>query len=151
MFIMDNKPLPLDVPFTHNGVNYPANWLRLASPEERSAAGVSWAPDPVRPDDRFYWVDDNNHGTPKSLDILKPQWSAQCDQTAYTMLLTSDWMVVRKAETGAEIPADWQSYRSAIRTACTDNKALLNAAVDFDAFVSVATTLAWPVSPDITQ
>ena len=40
MFTLDGNNLPLDVPFTHNDIQYPANWLRLASPEERAAIGV---------------------------------------------------------------------------------------------------------------
>ena len=40
MFTLDGNNLPLDVPFTHNDIQYPANWLRLATPEERAAIGV---------------------------------------------------------------------------------------------------------------
>ena len=38
MFLLDGKPLALDTPFTDpaTGVQYPANWLRLATPEERA-------------------------------------------------------------------------------------------------------------------
>ena len=40
MFTLDGINLPLDVPFTHNDIQYPANWLRLALPEERAAIGI---------------------------------------------------------------------------------------------------------------
>ena len=148
MFILNNKPLPIDVPFESNGIHYPANWLRIASVEEKSAAGVTWVPDPVLPDDRFYWVSADGSAVPKSLDMLKPIWAAQCDQTAYAMLLTSDWMIVRKAESGTEVPADWSAFRADVRSHCTTNKEALNNADDFDTFVATATALVWPVPPD---
>lgn len=55
MFQLDNKPLALDTAFTHGGISYPANWLRLASPEERAAIGITEVADPESYDDRFYW------------------------------------------------------------------------------------------------
>jgi hypothetical protein len=59
MFQLDNKPLALDVPFTCNNISYPANWLRLASPEERADIGITEVADPESYDDRFYWGVDN--------------------------------------------------------------------------------------------
>jgi hypothetical protein len=64
MFMLDNKPLGLDVPFEHNEISYPANWLRLASPAERAAIGITEVADPVAYDDRFYWAP----GVPKLLE-----------------------------------------------------------------------------------
>lgn len=40
------QTVPLDRQFTHDGVNYPANWLRHASPEERTAIGLVEVADP---------------------------------------------------------------------------------------------------------
>ena len=40
MFTLNGNPLPLDIPFTHEDIQYPANWLRLATPEERAAIGI---------------------------------------------------------------------------------------------------------------
>jgi hypothetical protein len=64
MFQLDNKPLALDVPFTHGGISYPANWLRLASAEERAAIGITEVADAASYDDRFYW----GVGNPKLLN-----------------------------------------------------------------------------------
>jgi hypothetical protein len=148
MFLLNGSPLQVDVPFTHDNIKYPANWLRLSSQADRDAIGITEVADPVRPDDRFYYVDGNGHGVPKDLDGLKKTWSEQVDQTAYSLLLASDWMVVRKSETGTEIPADWLAYRSAVRSSAASNKANLNSAADFDAFVAVATSLQWPQDPN---
>ena len=66
MFLLNGNPLAVDTAFTHNGIQYPANWLRLASAEEKSAIGITEVADPVRADDRFYWNGDVN--LPKALD-----------------------------------------------------------------------------------
>lgn len=144
MFLLNGQPLQLDVPFTDaDGIQHPANWLRLATIEEREAIGITEVPDPVRHDDRFFW----DHDIPKDLDQLKTQWTAQVNQIAYTLLAPTDWMVTRKAETGVEIPADTVAYRAAVRQAANDNQTALNAAADIDAFIAVVTNLQWPEEP----
>ena len=65
-FKLGTKTIQLDTPFTHNEIQYPANWIRLASEEDKSAIGLVWEADAVRADDRFYWNGDIN--TPKALE-----------------------------------------------------------------------------------
>ena len=151
-FILDGKILPLDTPFEHDGTSYPANWLRLASPEEREAIGITERPDYPRPDDRFYWVSENPDGTwdaiPKDLAGLKVTWTAQIKQTAYTLLLPSDWMIVRKVEEGTEVPPAWDAYRHSVRVKTADTVAALEAAADIDAFIAAVTNVDWPRDPN---
>lgn len=64
MFMLNGSPLALDTAFTAGGIQYPANWLRLASPEERAAIGITEVADPASYDDRFYW----GPGNPKQLN-----------------------------------------------------------------------------------
>ena len=63
MFLLNNKVLQPGTPFTQNGIQYPANWLNLSSLEEKEAIGITEIAQQARPDDRFYWVQDNNDGT----------------------------------------------------------------------------------------
>ena len=144
MFLLNGTPLPPDQPFEHDGVQYPSNWLRLASQEEKAAIGITEQPDPVRPDDRFYWVDGNNQGTPKDLDGLKAQWTKQVDQIAYSLLVQTDWMIVRKAETNVEVPADALNHRTAVRAAAVANRTAIANAADFESFLTVVCNLTWP-------
>jgi len=65
-FKLGTRTIQLDTPFTHNEIQYPANWIRLASEEDKSAIGLVWEADPVRADDRFYWNGDINN--PKALE-----------------------------------------------------------------------------------
>ena len=56
MFLLNGTPISLDVEFTTpDGTRYPSNWIRLASPTERAAIGITEAPDPEYYDQRFYW------------------------------------------------------------------------------------------------
>ncbi len=65
-FKLGTKTIQLDTPFTHNDIQYPANWIRLASEADKAAIGMTWEYDPVRADDRYYWDGDINN--PKALD-----------------------------------------------------------------------------------
>lgn len=49
MFLLKDLPLLLDTPFEINGVQYPSNWLRLATAEEKRSIGVVEVPDPPPP------------------------------------------------------------------------------------------------------
>ena len=67
MFKLDGKILRVDRAFTtSDGTQYPSNWLRLSSAEEKAAIGITEEADPVRADDRYYWDGDVNN--PKALD-----------------------------------------------------------------------------------
>jgi hypothetical protein len=66
MFLLNGSPLSPDTAFTAGDIQYPNNWLRLASPKERAAIGITEVADPVRADDRFYWNGDINN--PKALE-----------------------------------------------------------------------------------
>lgn len=153
MFLLDGKVLQLDTPFEHDGTSYPANWLRLASPEERAAIGITEIVEQPRPDDRFYWVsgpNDNGDYTaiPKDLDGLKKTWAAQFKQTAYAMLAPSDWLVIRKQENDTAIPADWTTYREAVRTTCALAIINMDATTEIEAFITAVTTVQWPKDPN---
>jgi len=65
-FKLGTKTIQLDTPFTHNDIQYPANWIRLATEEDKSAIGLVWEADAVRASDVFYW--DGNINNPKALE-----------------------------------------------------------------------------------
>ena len=57
MFKLEGKTLQLGKAFTHNGMQYPSNWLALTSLEEKQAIGIVEVADSVTGiyDQRFYW------------------------------------------------------------------------------------------------
>jgi len=135
-FIRNGQPLRAGKAFTdEDGTQYPKNWARVFSEEQKTSLGITWEPDPAPVDTRFYW----DHDLPKRLEDepavdengdpvldsdgvqiinkgLKTEWIAQQKQIAASLLAQSDWYVTRKAETGAAIPADVATYREAVRT-----------------------------------
>ena len=111
MFLLDGKPLSPDVAFTHDGIQYPANWLRLSTPEERAAIGITEVPDPIPVDFRFYW----DTGIPKDHGQLVEQWCDQTRTTAGTLLQPTDWMVIREADNGVVMPQEVKGRREEIR------------------------------------
>ena len=66
MYKVNNKPLPIDRAFTLGDIQYPSNWLRLSSAEQRAALGITWEAEATRADDRFYWNGDINN--PKAME-----------------------------------------------------------------------------------
>ena len=144
MLQLNGKTLPYDKAFTHNGMQYPANWLRLTSLEEKQAIGIVEVSDPPAEavfDQRFYWGVDN----PKQLDDandekgnpvtgLKTLFKQQQDQIAQELLAPSDWRVVKAAEvTDYAVASKWLTYRAAVRTACNARQAEIDATKDVPA------------------
>ncbi len=140
MLQLNGKTLQYDKAFVHDGMQYPANWLRLTSLEEKQAIGIVEVPDaPVASwDQRFYWGVDN----PKQLnDVtdedgntttgLKTLWKAKQNEIASSLLTPSDWRVVKAAEvTDYAVSSEWLTYRAAVRTACNTRQAEIDACSD---------------------
>lgn len=173
MFLLNGHPLALDAPFTTpDGTQYPANWLRHASADEKAAIGITEAPDSPSYDDRFYWAP----GTPKALEDvpavkqdgtplmvqvydpateqmvdtteqviqrgLKSQWIAQVKATAGSMLAVTDWKVTRAAEGVKPVDAATLAARAAIRAASDANEAAIAACTTVDQLAALQ--MNWP-------
>ena len=139
MFMLDNKPLPLDTGFTHNGIQYPNNWLRLASSADRSAIGITEVADPEPYDDRFYWGVDN----PKDLDGLKTLCISQFKDTAGQLLAQTDWMIVRKMERSIDVPDETATYRASVVAECARLETAITSATDVAALIVVVGSQDW--------
>ena len=133
MFMLNNNPLPVGRAFVHDGIQYPANWLRLASAAEKAAIGITEVADPVRADDRFYWNGDVNN--PKELADREevdadgnPMWvqvlgevdgepaMVDSDERLVTKGLKSQWIAQVKDTAGKMLAAtDWMVIRKAER------------------------------------
>ena len=134
MFILDGKPLSLDRAFTHNGLQYPANWLRLASPAERTALGITEAPDAPAYDQRFFW----GVGVPKDLNQLKDQYKLQQKESAQSLLRPTDWAVVRGVEEpGKPVGLALKNYRAAVRSVSSAREAEIVAVTTVEELVEL--------------
>jgi hypothetical protein len=148
MFLLDGKPLSPDSPFSHDGINYPANWLRLSTLEEKEAIGITEVPDPPYYDQRFYWgYDADGNLIPKDHTQLVTQWSDQTRTTAGTLLLPSDWLVVRQADNGTEVPVEWKDWRQSIRLETGTKINAIEATTTTDELAAYITGPDYPVWP----
>jgi len=148
-FKLGTKTIQLDTPFTHNNIQYPANWIRLASEADKSAIGLVWEADAVRADDRFYW--DGNINNPKALEDvtetinekeyttkgLKSNLITQIKYTAGTILAPTDWMVIRKAERNIAIPASTAEYRASVVAKVDELEASISAVTTVEQLIAL--------------
>ena len=172
-FKLNGSPLAVDVAFkTSDGTQYPANWLRLSTADEKTALGITEiADDPVY-DSRFY----NGSGVAKALDDVnatdengdliknedgsqmviqgvKSVLKAQEKTTAGSLLAKYDWYVVRKAEKSTAIPTAITTYRDGVRTACDTREKEIDACADTAALVTLygQTEKDGVFTPNMTQ
>jgi hypothetical protein len=149
MFLLDGKPLSPDVAFTHDGIQYPANWLRLATPEERTAIGITEEPDAQPYDQRFYWgYDAEGNLIPKDHVQLVEEWSQQTRTTAGTLLQPTDWMIIRQADNGVEADPAIKTWREDIRLATGDKITAIEATTTTDELAAYITGADYPVWPE---
>ena len=168
-FKLDGNPLAVDVPFTHGDINYPANWLRLSTADEKTALGITEVADDPVYDGRFY----NGDGSAKTLTDtnevdengdpvldengdqvvtlgVKSVLKAQEKATAGSLLAKYDWYVVRKSEKSTAIPTAITTYRDAVRTACDTREKEIDACSDTAALITLYSSKE-DGTPNMTQ
>ncbi len=141
--------------FEINGVSYPANWLNLSTPQEKTEIGLEEVIATNQPADQtYYWVSEALNeatltytNTPKDLLSVKTTALSQINATAYSILLPTDWMVVKAFETSTPINASWNTWRQSIRTTALTATNAVEGASDVDA-VATAMNITWPKDPD---
>jgi len=156
-FKLNGSPLAVDVAFkTSDGTQYPANWLRLSTADEKTALGITEVADDPVYDSRFYWgngtakaLDDvnatdengdlikNEDGSQMVIQGVKSVLKAQEKVTAGSLLARYDWYVVRKAEKSTAIPTAISTYRDGVRTACTTRETEIDNCADTAALVTL--------------
>jgi hypothetical protein len=142
--------------FEINGVQYPANWLNLSTPEEKAEVGLEEVIATNQPANQtYYWVSETLTGaeltytnTPKDLLTVKTTALNQINATAYSILLPTDWMVVKSVETSTPINPSWNAWRQSIRTTALNATNGVESAADVDAVASVMGAIVWPKDPD---
>jgi hypothetical protein len=161
-----DRKLPLDVAWTDaDGIQRPANWLRLSTERDRELLGITWVAETNQAwDQKFYWgYDSDNNLIPKQLNDepevdhdgnetgetqtgLKTLWKAKQDEIAASLLAPSDWRVVKELEVNSSFanartayPSKWMTYRAAVRTACNTRQAEIDNCSDVAALKELMT------------
>lgn len=146
--------------FIHNDVQYPANWINIATPEQKAVIGLVDVVRASRPDDRFYWVgesepaynEDTNQveigyvATPKDLDACKADQIAAVKTGAFSILSPSDYIDVRNLR-DPEYKPEWIVWRDAVRAASAAQVAAIEACTSIEELASLP-AVVWPSSPD---
>ena len=173
-FELNGQPFNPDRAFTLGDIQYPANWFRNASAEERAAIGITEVADPESYDQRFYWgvgnpkllndrEESDENGNPLYVKIydpitetmvdsserlvtkgLKSQWIAQVKDTSNKMLAPTDWYELRKLTRNVDVPSNVSTYRAAIITECDRLETAIAGASDVPALIAVVNSQNWP-------
>jgi len=162
MYVLNGIRLSPNKAFTHNGVQYPANWIELSTESERIGIGISFITpnSPPSYDGRFYVLSPTNQVIGKSLEDsivmidsvktnvlgLKTIWKNDQNEEAYKLLSPTDWYVTRKSEIDTDIPVGITSYRTSVRNVCEQRKNALGIATNMTEFIGVTTFsgMDWP-------
>ena len=148
---------------TIDGIQHPRNIFTLWSKADLAAIGIK--PASITAVDSRY----NNTGaltwdtsgaeavgtygtTDKVAADLKESMSASVQSQASSLLSGSDWYTIREAEGGTACPADWKTYRAAVRTESNSKVTAIAALADLDAIkafdAATPITAGWPNDPD---
>jgi hypothetical protein len=173
-FKIGNKVIPLDTPFTtEDGIQRPANWIRLATESEKSAIGLVWEADvDMNFDNRFYWAKDlpkaledklevDQDGNPMYVKVLgtvdgKP---AMVDSTErlVTKGLKSNFIAQIKHTAGTILAqTDWMVIRKAERnvdipsSVATYRAAVVAKANELETAISAVTTVEQLIALDMS-
>ena len=123
----DGRLLSPDRAFTLYDIQYPANWLRLSTAQDRAELGIDWVDNSPTWNQKWYWGYDNGGNLiPKTYTELKSLWIATTKNTAYKLLQPSDYLWPKLQEENSSFAAaktayaasPWSTWRSTIRTEC---------------------------------
>jgi len=147
------------VEFTINGITYPGNWLQTTTSGEQEAIGMYPVVYGPQANDQYYWVSplpavfENNQivinytDTPKDLVTVQSTSVNTVNSQAYSILLPSDWMVVRQVENNTPIEPAWNTWRQTIRDEAANAVTTITAATTVDQVAAVF-PVPWTPDPD---
>jgi hypothetical protein len=138
--------------FTLGDVQYPASIFTLWSTAEKEAIGLyEIVVDNSNLKDSAYYINGAESftwasntvtksfasATAKTLADLKTDHKFTINSQAAGVLAPTDWMVVRAAEGGTEVPSDITTNRAAVRTKANEMCTQIDGAADVDALAAL--------------
>ena len=151
-----------------NGTQYGPEYLLSLTAEQKQDLGIYDVAYATRPDDRFYNVAENqaafdsnenivkitfastardleDSGTePNKVLGLKSQFINQFKATANSLLIQTDWMLVRKIERDVAIPAATVTYRAAVVTEVNRLETAISAATTVEELIAAVQSASFP-------
>jgi len=162
---LDGKTLSINKGFTHDGIQYPRNWLQNSTQEDKDELGITWIDDPVRANDTYYWNGELDN--PKAMEDvdavdedgvaimdevtgeqlvthgLKYQMTNQVNHTAGSILAQTDWYVIRKTEREVEIPSNVIANRAHVVAESDRLELEIVKCADVEALIEVMNNQNW--------
>ena len=149
-----NRFFKVPTAFKHptTGIQYPRNWLNLASDSEKASVGfIEVTYSGSHKNGEYYNnsesapVYDASKGTvvitksstAKNLADLKITKKEAARTNAYANLLPTDWYVTRKSEISTAIPSKITAFRTAVRLVCNSLCTAIDDASDIDALAAL--------------
>jgi len=151
--------VPAGTAFTWQGLQYAANWCNLSTPEEKAAIGMVDVIYGTPANDQYYWVSQdapvytgtvveiNYTATPKDLAQCQTNDVNATNAAAYSILLPTDWMVVKAVETGGTVDPAWNTWRQTIRTQCDAQVIAINGCTTVDQLAALP-PVQWENDPN---
>jgi hypothetical protein len=136
-YLLNGQSININKPYTTpSGVKYP--YLKDAA--LRQQLGVVEAQPEPEFNPQFYLDAD----TPRPLQDLKDNWTRNFKSMANSHLRDTDWVVVRKAERGVDIPQNIADERASILAEADRLEAAIAACADVEALIAVVGSQNWP-------
>jgi len=156
-----------------NGTQYHSGWLNQSTEEQKLAIGITWVADPAPFDPRFYWdhnlpkaledkLEVKEDGSPLYKQVydkatesmidtteqvvtkgLKSNFISQIKQTAGSLLQTTDWTIIRKAERGIDVPATIADKRAHIISEANRLETAITATTTVEDLIAVLNNQNW--------
>ena len=134
-----NRIFKVPTAFKHptTGIQYPRNWLTLASDSEKASVGfIEVTYSGSHKDGEYYNNSESaavynasagtvvitKSSTAKNLADLKISKKEAASSNAYSSILPTDWYIVRKSENSTAIPAKITAFRTATRLVANSHK-----------------------------
>ena len=129
---------------TIDGIQHPRNIFTLWSKAELAAigikpAGISAVDTRYKNTGELTWDTSGAEAvgtyatTDKAVADLKTEMTTAVNTLASSLLVGSDWMHLREGDGGTAMPADWKTYRAAVRTSSNTKETEIDALADMDA------------------
>ena len=159
--------------FTLNGMTYPYSWLEGTSPSVRASLGIEKTGD-INFDTTYYWAPDtpknlddiedvDAEGNPAYVKVLDPVTMSMVDSevrsvtkglktactstikaNTNTLLLPTDFYILRNEVEELEIPETVSTYRAAVIAESERVVTGIAAATTVEQLITVMNSIAWP-------
>ena len=119
MYVLKGKVLKPGTPFTHEGLQYPGDWLAASTPAQRQALGIVLRDEPKVHypfDSKYYFA----HQSPRPLEEVQERLVSDVKRNAGAELSRSDWYLVRQLDIGTPVPQEILDQRAAFRKYADD-------------------------------